>query len=446
MNPTDWVRKYRQLYYGWKVLPAAWGMLILAGGIHQHGFNIFILPIKEGLALTSAQAALVFSLARAEGGAEGPIAGWLIDRYGTRRLLIGGILLSAAGYYLLSFVNSFLGFTLVYLGLVTLGSSVAFQHALLANLNMWFIRYRATVISVATSGLSFGGAILVPLMTLIVLRTDWKVGAIIAGTLYMTMMLPLSLVIRPSPESMGLLPDGDSSPGQAARSPGGVAAKRRGTSSSVAAGEVEYRVKEALQTRAFWLLLLGGAFRQTGRAAIMVNLVPIFFSRVPDQQLAANLVGLLLVASIVGRLPVGVIADRMSKEAVLIVAMALEAGAFVFLLVGESTSFLYAYVIMSGLGEGAWVISWVLLGDYFGRRNFASLRGIITFSYSGGIVAAPAFAGWIFDNTGSWDIPLIFGMALLVMSTLTFAMMRRPLLVAPVPANPYPAEPLEGGK
>ena len=104
MNPTAWVHKYRQLYYGWKMFPAAWGMLILAGGIHQHGFNIFILPIKEGLALTSAQAALVFSLARAEGGAEGPIAGWLIDRFGTRRLIIGGILLSAAGYYLFSFV------------------------------------------------------------------------------------------------------------------------------------------------------------------------------------------------------------------------------------------------------------------------------------------------------------------------------------------------------
>ena len=422
MSIRVWICKYRRLYYGWKILGASVVMSLLAGGVFMHGFNVFILPIQKELALTSAQIALIFSIARAEGGAEGPFAGWLIDRFGSRRLLIWGILLSSIGFVLLARVDSLVGFALVYLGMVALGSTIGYMHALLTNVNMWFVRHRGVAMSTFSSGFTLGGAILVPLMTLIVLWSDWRVGSIIAGVLSLAIALPLTLVIRPSPESMGLRPDGDTDEAW-------ESGQMKGTelSSGTTGKEEDYEVKDAVRTSAFWFLLLGNGFRQIGRSAIVINLVPILVSRGAPQQLAANLVGLLLVVSLFCRIPIGIAADKWSKPAILSISMAIQVVAFAFLLLGGSGWFLYAYIVLAGMGDSGAIISWAALGEYFGRRKFATLRGLISFSYSWGIVAAPAFAGWVFDIKQTWDIPIIFAMGAFGLATLSYAMMRKPI-------------------
>ena len=284
-----------------------------------------------------------------------------------------------------------------------------------------------------------------PLMTLIVLRTDWRVGAIIAGALSLAVALPLALVLRPSPESMGLAPDGDSRPAQSFRPSNGVPEVTRQRSASTTIGEEDYGVKEAIRTRAFWFLLLGNGFRQIGRSAISINLVPIFVSRGATQQLAANLVGLMLVVSLFCRIPIGMVADRWSKPAILSIAMVIQVVAFGFLLLGESAWLLYAFIVFTGIGDSAAIISWAALGEYFGRRKFASLRGLISFSYSWGIVAAPAFAGWVFDIKQSWDIPIMLTMVAFGLAALSYAMMRRPLRVLAVASPLHPAQSLERG-
>ena len=195
------------------------------------------------------QASLVFSISRAEGGLEGPIAGWLIDRFGPRKLMLGSILLSSLGFFAFSQVNSFLSFVVVYLGLIPLGSSVAFQHALFSSLNMWFIRHRALAMSINAAFASLGGVILAPPLSVIILNYSWQTAAIISGAIYLILILPLSLIIRPSPESMDLLPDGDRSPERRLpQSP----AKTQGTSSSFSGAYADdVRVSEALRSLSY---------------------------------------------------------------------------------------------------------------------------------------------------------------------------------------------------
>ena len=103
-------------------------MAFFASGIFFRGFTVFVPAIRDSLGISQAQTNLIFSIARAEGGLEGPVAGWLIDRFGNRKLLVPAILWAVAGYLLLSqFVDSFLTFTLAYLLMVSLGNSIAFQ-------------------------------------------------------------------------------------------------------------------------------------------------------------------------------------------------------------------------------------------------------------------------------------------------------------------------------
>ncbi len=108
-------------------------MAFFASGIFFRGFTVFVPAVRDSLGLSQAQTNLVFSVARAEGGLEGPVAGWAIDRFGNRALLVPGIILAAIGYFVFAgFVHSYLTFALVYLGMISLGNSIAFQHALFA--------------------------------------------------------------------------------------------------------------------------------------------------------------------------------------------------------------------------------------------------------------------------------------------------------------------------
>ena len=114
-------------------------MSFFASGIFFRGFGVLVLPIREQLGISQAQTNLVFSIARAEGGLEGPLAGWLIDKFGNRKVLVPSLIITVIGYVIMAFwLPGFWGFALIYLGLVSLGNSMGFQHACFAGLNQWF--------------------------------------------------------------------------------------------------------------------------------------------------------------------------------------------------------------------------------------------------------------------------------------------------------------------
>ena len=125
-------------------------MSFFASGIFFRGFGVLVLPIREQLGITQAQTNLVFSIARAEGGLEGPLAGWLIDKFGNRKVLVPSLIVTVVGYLIMAFwLPGFWGFAIIYLGLVSLGNSMGFQHACFAGLNQWFHRRRCWLRGVA---------------------------------------------------------------------------------------------------------------------------------------------------------------------------------------------------------------------------------------------------------------------------------------------------------
>ena len=259
MNLAAWIRTRRptQVYYGWWIAAASYAMMFLASGTFFRGFIVFFVPVRDSLGITNFQASLVFSMSRAEGGLEGPLAGWMIDRFGIRKLMMGGVLLAGLGYFAFSRVDNFLWFALVYLGVISLGNSVAFQHAMFANFNMWFIRRRAFAMSLLAAASALGTIVLIPVITLMILHFSWELTAFIFGFIYLLIILPLSLVIRTSPESMGLLPDGDLP--QEGESTGSTGDSTQAGVLPTTPDPRDYRVGEALRTPAFWLLLLGVA-------------------------------------------------------------------------------------------------------------------------------------------------------------------------------------------
>ncbi len=179
------------------------------GSIHWQGFTVFFIPISQSLGLTAAQTAMPFALSRAENGLTGPITGWLIDRYGVRRLMLIGTIMTGVGYVWLSQTSTFLAFVLVYLFVISLGSSTSFMQASTTAINTWFSRNRGVAMSINSAAFRLGGAFMVPLLSVAVLRWGWETAAMWVGVGMLVFIAPLAFVFKRSPESIGVGPDGD---------------------------------------------------------------------------------------------------------------------------------------------------------------------------------------------------------------------------------------------
>jgi MFS family permease len=215
-----------KLFYGWFVLSGAMLVNAVGGGIHSYGFSVFFLPLRESLGISAASASLIFSLSRAEGAIEGPLAGYLIDRFGARIMMAVGASIMALGYILLATADSYIAVLLIYLCVIAVGFNCGFGHATLALVNSWFIRRRSLAMPLATSAFSLGGAVVAPALGLAVNAFGWRTAAALAGVAIIVLILPnVLLLIRRSPESGGLRPDGVPEPVPGA--PAGAAPTRQ---------------------------------------------------------------------------------------------------------------------------------------------------------------------------------------------------------------------------
>ena len=422
------------MYYGWWMVAITSVMSFFASGIFFRGFGVLVLPIRDQLMITQAQTNLVFSVARAEGGLEGPLAGWLIDKFGNRKVLVPSLMITVAGYFLMAFwMPSLWSFAVVYLGLVSLGNSMAFQHACFAALNQWFIRRRSLSISILAAVASLGGLALIPTMNLLIDKTNLQWGLIASGLFYLVILLPICYWFRNRPEDMGLLPDGATRPPAVAGTRGATRREYR-----------DYTVREALRTQAYWFLLLGAGLRQTATLGILVSLFPILIEdKGMSPQMAANLVGAMSAINFVSRLVMGYLGDRVSKKAILGLSLGVEGIGYLFLWLGDwqtavGITLVLGFVVCEGMMDGAGVIVWAALGEYFGRSRFATLRGYITFGYAWALVASPVYAGWIYDRFGNYDRAIVPGAICAMIAGVFFMLIKKPPVLTA--ASPDPSD------
>ncbi len=404
-------------YYGWNLVGASAVINGFGGSVHWQGFTVFFLPVSQGLGLSSAQTALPFALSRAEGGLIGPFTGWLIDRFGVRPLMLGGTIITGIGYLWLSQTNTYLAFVLVYLFVVSLGSSTGFMQATTSALNTWFVRRRGVVMGINSAAFRLGGAFMVPLLSLAVLRWGWETAAFYVGIGMIVLIAPLALLFRRSPESMGLRPDGDPPPREQ-RPPSAESAER--PRSTGYQSEEDWTTKEALRSKAFWVLATGTTLRISVHGAVFVHFVPILVWKGVDQQVAANLIGLLALCSVPVILLFGWLSDRFSRQKMLTVSYASSALSLYLITVVDGTWPIFAAMLLFAGSEAGSSLNWALVGDLFGRKSFATIRGMLAPLYNTALLITPVAMGFAFDQTDTYEHSLIVGAVVMLMAAFTF--------------------------
>lgn len=409
----------KKRFFGWNIVAASALMNGFGGSVHWQGFTVFFIPISQSLGLSAAQTAIPFSLSRVENGLVGPVTGWLIDKYGVRRLMFIGTPMVGIGYILLSQTSTFFSFLLVYIFVISLGASTSFMQASTTALNTWFSRRRGMVMSINSAAFRLGGAFMVPLLSVAVLRWGWETAALWVGIGMLVFITPLALVFKRSPESIGLGPDGDP-------------VKADLKELDVEHGEIpesddDWTAKDAIRTRAFWVLAVGTVLRMSVHGTIFVHFVPILVWKGETQQMGANLIGLLALVSVPLILFFGWFSDKVGRPRLLAGCYISAAGALALLNVVEGTWPIFvALMLFTGteIGSG---LNWALVGDLFGRKRFGTIRGLLSPIYNIALFSMPITAGWVFDETGSYEIVLWVGSGLLVAAAFVFLSIRKPV-------------------
>jgi MFS family permease len=388
------------MFYGWWIVIVGCVFDAVKGGTYNTGFTLYFLPVLNELHLSRAAISLPFSLAKLESALGGPLAGYLIDRIDLRVVMVVGTLLAGLGFVLLSFTHSYLSFVLVFVGLVSTGFQLGFNQATLAVVNHWFRRKRGLAMSIVQTGQSIGGVIIVPFVALAVLNLGWRWAAFLSG-LGVLLLLPLVFLIRRSPESMGLLPDGARA---VARDASADALGRMHRLDDTH----EFTAREALRTPTFWLLAAFHSLRNVPYSGVTVHLVPLLVWKGLDETTAAFFVGLTAFFTVIVRPLTGWLGDRQSKQAIGTAGVLLGALGLVVLTYGGGEWWaLVLFAFLFSFGDGINSVTWALVGDCFGRANFATIRGWISMIQSVASIPGAVFTGWIYDRTQSYAYALI---------------------------------------
>jgi MFS family permease len=419
-----------RIFYGWWIVAGGFGLELLIGALLFHAYGAYVVLLREEFGWSKTLLSAAFAMARAESGIFGPLQGWLTDRLGPRVLIRTGMTILGVGFILFSFIGSPVTFFLTFF-LMAVGSSLGGYLPIGVALVSWFRRRRALALSISSSGMAVGG-ILVQVVALALTRWGWRWTAFASGVLVLLVGIPLAQVVRHRPEAFGEQPDGGD--------PGPAAGRAR-----PAAPAVDFTAREAVRTRAFWLISLGHGAALLVVSAVMVHLLVHVTERLGySLQQGASVLALMTVVQLVAQLGGGWTGDRFSKRMIVVGCML--AHAIALLLLAHATAFwmLVAFAVLHGI---AWGIRGPLMSairaDYFGAASFGTISGISSMVVMLGMMGGPLVAGVVADRTGSYVPGFQALAALAALGSVFFVAATPPVLRqgarASPPSPPAPA-------
>ena len=404
-----------KIFYGWWIVIASFLTALYIGGAVFYGFTAFFEPIADEMGWSYTQLSLAASLRGLEMGILSPVVGILADRWGPRKLIFGGILVTVASLLLLSATTSLFMFYVSFV-LLAIGVSACTVTVLLTAVANWFRRKMGIASGIAICGFGFSG-VLIPVIVRLIAAYDWRTALHILALGMIVLILPLSFVFRHRPEQYGYFPDGqkedimtqpaDSSPPQSI--------------------DVELRVKQALKNGAFWRIVLARMYHMMTMMALITHVMP-YLSSISISRATSSLVATAIpLMSIIGRLSFGWFGDKFSKRVVAATSFVMmSCGVFCFAYVSDMRLWLLVpFLVLLGIGYGGTNAILPALGrEYFGRTNFGSIYGLMEGIGTIGAIIGPTLAGWTYDTLGSYQIVwfLLSGLAVVAMgSVLTIA-------------------------
>jgi MFS family permease len=346
---------------GWVAMTAVFGV--------AYSFGAFFAPMAAEFGGGRGATSLVFSITACCWFLLGPVSGRAVDRFGPRPVLLVGAAALAGGLLVTSAAQQlWVGYVGYGLGV---GVAVACGYVpMVAVVGAWFDRRRALAIGIAVAGIGVGTLAGPPLAAALIAASGWRQAHVLLGVGGALLLVVGAVVVRRPPEPVG----------------GGPPALR----DVVRTGE--FRSMYLATLLASVALFVPFVFLPTAAAAVGVPPVP-----------AAALIGVIGVASVVGRLVIGPVADRFGRVRTFQACFALLGASFLLWFVGTSWPWFAAFAVVLGTGYGGWIaLQPTVLAQMFGVRGLGALVGLVYTAAGVGALVGPPLAGVVVDATGGF--------------------------------------------
>jgi sugar phosphate permease len=310
--------------------------------------------------------------------------GWIVDRFGPRRLMMAGILMAGSALVGLGAISALWMFYLFYL-LNALGYLCGGPLPNQVLLSRWFDRTRGKAMGFAYLGIGIGGALVPMLANALTQRIGWRGSLQVLGVLVVLIALPLAYFVKEAPAA-------------APKNKASSAEARRPARSLPSVGGV-------LRSPAFYLLAIGSMCSIAAVGGTNQHL-KLFLSldRGYAQGDAARVISLVLACSIAGRLLMGWLADRMPKKFVMLLIYLLVASSIPLLLIASSETPIYLFAVVFGIALGGeYMIIPLMAGELFGVNVLGRVLGIVLTADGVAEATAPMLVGYLRDSRGAYN-------------------------------------------
>ncbi len=328
-----------------------------------------------------------------------PLAGRLINLFGSKRVILWGLMVYGGSTLLLSFISSLWQLYLLYGVIMGIAWSACSNVTLSPLLSSWFIRRRGFALSLGFSGMAMGQFLLVPLSMVLILNQGWRQAVTFLSFLILAIALPLVWkLMRNKPQEMGLLPDGRT--GELHSTPALPTPTK--TTSNPATSQSS-GLKDAMRTLPFWLLV--GSFFICGLTAhlLVVHLVPAAITLGYSPLAAAKAAGVMGGASAAGIWITGFLSDKMGRKIPLTALYFLRGLGLIMFLFSATEPMLYLSAFLIGFGTfGTGALTAGLVADMYGVTSMGTILGIISMGHQIGGGLSTYIAGYIVHNYGNY--------------------------------------------
>ena len=385
--------KRKGIFYGWWIVfVSAMAMAMVISPIFQ-GLGTFFVSFERHFGWSRTVLSGAFSLSRAEGAILGPLEGILIDKFGSRKCIIVGLTILGLAFMGLSLTKGIVDFYIYFL-IVFFGAGIGGFMPIMAAINNWFIKRRTLAMAVGMAGVNLGG-LLVPVLAWVIVTVGWRTAAFSLGLLVLFLIIPLAIIIRNRPEDLGLEPDGGLDGSNLDHSIDSLE-------------DTDFTVKEALQTSAFWVITIAHSASSVAIITIAVHLIPALTDIGMSLQMAGAVVAIYTSTGFAFQLISGYLGDKLPKPPLIAFFTAIQAIAMIILATVPTTTGIFAFAVIFGIGFGGRIpVLLSIRGEYFGRKNFATIVGVGQLPMNIAMMVAPILTGYIFDTTGSYMIPFL---------------------------------------
>jgi len=396
-----------KFFYGYVIVGAGFVIQLVVWGTYRT-YGIFFTPLSSEFGWTSAATSGAYSLAYLLCGFLAIVSGRLSDKLGPRMVLITCGLFLGAGYLLMSQVGSIWQLYL-FLGVMVGAGNSGADAPILSTLARWFVRRRGVVAGITKAGAGIG-MLSIPLLAVWLISSyGWHNAYVVIGIIALAGVVSAALFLKRDPGQVGQLPDG--------------APQVEETNSNI--DTRQFSLREVISLRQFWIFSATWFLLSFCTQVVMIHIAPHVIELGISATIAATILSTIGGASILGRIGMGGVSDKLGYKATFIMALSFLAAALVWVQFARETWMFYLFATLYGIAHGAFftLIS-PLLAELFGLHSLGTILGVVSFTGTVGGSLGPVLSGRIFDIASSYQPAFLVCLALSVVAIILMFFLR----------------------